>query len=89
MALGANRMQVLRSVLMEGIRLAASGLAIGTVCALLVTQWMRKLLYDVKPTDPATLIVVAVILAVAAAAACYGPASRAARTDPMEALRQD
>jgi putative ABC transport system permease protein len=89
MALGASRPQVLRGVLAEAFRLVGAGLAIGMVGALGLTQAMRKLLYDVKPADPATLMLVAVVLTVVAAAASYAPANRAARIEPLEALRQD
>jgi putative ABC transport system permease protein len=86
MALGANRAQVLRWILRQGFQPVAAGLALGTVGALLLTQWMRKLLYDVSPADPATLVLVAFTLSVVAAVACYAPAKRAASVDPMQAL---
>jgi len=89
MALGASRPQVLRGVLWQGFQLVGMGLAAGMLGAALLTRVMQKLLYDVKPSDPATLAVVALTLAAVAAAACYVPASRAARIDPMEALRAD
>jgi predicted permease len=89
MALGASRPQVLRAVLWQGFQLVGIGLAAGMLGAVLLTRMMQKLLYDVKPSDPATLAVVALTLATAAAVACYAPASRAASIDPMEALRHD
>lgn len=89
MALGASRPQVLRAVLWQGFQLVGMGLAAGMLGAVLLTRMMQKLLYDVKPSDPATLAVVALTLATAAAVACYAPASRAASIDPMEALRHD
>ena len=86
MALGASRAQVLRWILRQGLEPVAGGLASGTVGALLLTQSMRKLLYDVSPADPATLVLVALTLLLVAAVACYGPARRAATIDPMQAL---
>ncbi len=89
MALGASRAQVLQSVLRQGFTLVGGGLALGTAGALVATQAMRKLLYDVQPADPGILALVALTLLAVAAVACYAPASRAARIQPMEALRQD
>jgi putative ABC transport system permease protein len=86
MALGASRAQVLRWILRQGFQPVAAGLALGTVGALLLTQWMRKLLYDVSPADPATLVLVALTLTLVAAVACYAPAKRAASVDPMQSL---
>ncbi|HTX38351.1 MAG TPA: ABC transporter permease [Bryobacteraceae bacterium] len=89
MALGASRTQVLRSILRQGFGLVGGGLVLGTAGALAATQAMRKLLYDVQPADPGILGLVALTLLAVAALACYAPASRAARIQPMEALRQD
>jgi putative ABC transport system permease protein len=89
MALGASRPQVLRAILWQGFQLVGMGLGAGMLGAAVLTRVMQKLLYDVKPSDPATLAVVALTLAAVAAAACYAPASRAASIDPMEALRHD
>jgi putative ABC transport system permease protein len=86
MALGASRAQVLWWILGQGFQPVAAGLALGIVGALLLTQWMRKLLYDVSPADPATLVLVALTLTVVAAIACGAPARRAATIDPMQAL---
>jgi putative ABC transport system permease protein len=89
MALGASRPQVLRTILWQGFRLTGIGLAAGMVGSALLTRVMRTLLYEVKPSDPATFAAVTLTLAAVAAVACYAPASRAAGVDPMEALRHD
>lgn len=89
MALGADRGGILRTVVGHGSALALAGLAIGIVASLGVTQFLRSFLYDVHPSDRATLIVVASILLVVAVAACCIPARRAMRVDPMVALRHE
>jgi ABC-type antimicrobial peptide transport system permease subunit len=89
MALGAERGLVLRSVLAHGLKLTCVGLVTGLAGALVLTRLMETLLFGVRPSDPATLAgVVALIIAVAAAA-CLVPAVRAARVDPMVALRDE
>jgi ABC-type antimicrobial peptide transport system permease subunit len=89
MALGAQQKDVLRLVLAHGFRLAIAGLVAGIVAALALTQLMSTLLYGVQATDPATFGGVAVLLAVIAILACYIPARRAMRVDPMVALRYE
>lgn len=90
MAVGAGRGDVLRMVLGEGLRLATVGIAIGIVCALIlghVVSSFSQLLYGVGSSDPLTLVGVSICLVVTTLLACYIPARRAAKTDPMTALR--
>jgi ABC-type antimicrobial peptide transport system permease subunit len=89
MALGAARQDVLRMILGEGGRLAAIGVAIGIGAAFLLTQWLRTLLYGVSATDPITFVAVALLLLLTAMFACWIPARRASRVDPMIALRSE
>ena len=87
MALGARWNDVLGMVLRQGIALAAVGLAVGFAASLVVTQFLSSLLYEVRPTDLTTSALVAVLLAMVALVASLVPASRAARVDPIVALR--
>jgi predicted permease len=89
MALGAERASVLRLFVLGGIKLAAVGTIVGLAGAYLLTKWIETLLFQVTPTDPATFAIVASVLLAVAALACYIPARRAARIDPLAALRVD
>jgi putative ABC transport system permease protein len=89
MALGANRRDVFRLVLGQGTRLAVLGIGFGIVAALLVTRLMATLLYGTSATDPLTFTAVSLLLALVALAACYIPARRATRVDPIVALRYE
>jgi len=89
MALGAQRTDVLRLMLWEGTRMALVGVAIGIAGALALTRLMSKVLYGVSATDPLTFSGVALVLMLVAIAACYIPARRATRVDPMRALRTE
>ena len=87
MALGAARGDVMRIVLRQGMVIATVGLVVGTAAAVAATRVMTGLLYDVTPGDPATFATVAALVAATALAACCGPALKAARVDPLDALR--
>ncbi len=89
MALGAQKSDVLGMMMRHGLKLTLAGVGIGIGGALVITRFMSSLLYGVKPTDPVTFITVSLILAGAALLACYIPARRAAKVDPMVALRYE
>ena len=89
LALGAQSRNILRMVLRQGLGLAIAGAAVGFVCALIVSHLMAGLLYGVRPTDPVTFAGVALLLIGVALLACYIPARRAIRVDPLVALRHE
>jgi predicted permease len=89
MALGAQRFDVLRMVLKDGARMTMVGIMLGLAGALGLTRLIRSMLYGVKPTDPLTFISVASLLGAIAMLACYVPARRAMKVDPIEALRHE
>jgi ABC-type antimicrobial peptide transport system permease subunit len=86
-ALGARSADVSRLVLGQGLKLAVAGVAIGLAAALGLTRLLTKLLFEVQPADPLTIIAVSILLAVVATIACWIPAYRATRVAPLEALR--
>ena len=88
-ALGAQRLDILRMALGEGMRIVVVGLAAGLVGAAIVTRVFRSMLFEVTPSDPATFVSVAAILAAVAFFACFIPARRATRVDPLVALREE
>jgi predicted permease len=88
-ALGAQRLDILRMALGEGMLIVIIGLASGLVVAVIMTRFFRSMLFGVAPTDPTTFLSVSAILAVAAFLACYIPAKRATRVDPLTALREE
>jgi ABC-type antimicrobial peptide transport system permease subunit len=88
-ALGAKREQVMRKMLLDGMRPAVFGLLVGLAASLAAGQLMRDLLYEIKPLDPAVYAAVAAALLAVAAFACALPAWRASRLDPVQALRAE
>jgi ABC-type antimicrobial peptide transport system permease subunit len=89
MALGAQKGEILKMILGHGLRLTLIGLAIGAAGALALTRLMTNLLYGVRPSDPLTFIAVSLLLTMVALLACYIPARRAMKVDPMVALRYE
>ncbi|HET7215073.1 MAG TPA: ABC transporter permease [Terriglobia bacterium] len=89
MALGAQRNDVLRLVVGQGLKLALAGVAIGIIGALGLTRFLASLLYGIKPTDPLTFVAVSLILTAVGVLGCFIPACRAARIDPNVALRYE
>jgi putative ABC transport system permease protein len=89
MTLGAQRGEVLRTVLTNGLSLAAAGLIVGVAIAVLATPFLRSILVGVSPWDPWTFVAVSLVLIIATAVASYIPASRATQVDPMVALRHE
>ena len=89
LALGAQREDVLRLVLGQGMRMIALGLILGLMFAVGLSRLLATLLYGVQPTDPATLLIVVAVLGAAALLASYLPARRTLRVDPLEALREE
>jgi putative ABC transport system permease protein len=93
MALGASQSDVLKMIIKQGMTLSVIGIVLGLVGAYVLTKylesWMQlsKMLYGIKPSDPMTYGVIAVLLTVVALIACYIPARRATKVDPMMALR--
>jgi predicted permease len=89
MALGADATTIRRMVLREGSAIIAIGLAFGVVGALVGSRFLKTLLFEVRPGDPLTIGVVGLLLALVGIGACYVPARRATRVDPLTALRTD
>jgi len=89
MALGAERRRIFRMVIGQGLRMVVVGLVIGTVAASILTRLLSSLLFGISTTDAATFASVALLLAAVALLACYIPARRATRVDPLVALRYE
>jgi len=89
LALGAQRVSILKTVLQEGMGLALAGAAVGVAAALIASRWIAGQLYGVRPTDPLTFLAVPALLIVVALLACYLPARRAMRVNPLTALRHE
>jgi ABC-type lipoprotein release transport system permease subunit len=79
----------LKLILTQGLKLALLGVGIGLLAALALSRWMEALLFEVRPTDPLTFAVIAAVLVLVALFACWIPAWRAAKVDPLVALRNE
>ena len=89
MALGATRQNVMLKILAQGLRLTGAGVLVGVAASFLLTRLLQTQLFNIKPTDPATMLSVTAFIAVVASIACYIPAARATRVDPMVVLRDE
>jgi putative ABC transport system permease protein len=87
MTLGAQAGNVLRLVVGQGMRLVLAGVLVGLLMSLALTRLMKGLLFGVSATDPLTFVLIAVLLVTVALLACYLPARRATKVDPVVALR--
>ena len=88
-ALGASAKQILNLILKEGVATASVAILVGVLASLALTRWIQSLLFEVNPLDPVTFVSVTLLLLAAVLAACYLPARRATKVDPMTALRYE
>ena len=89
MAIGASTAQIGRMVMAETLRITGAGMVLGFAVALATSRWIRGMLFGVDAADPAVLLLVTVLLALVALGAAFAPARRAARVDPLVAMRSD
>jgi predicted permease len=89
LALGAARFDILRLVLSHGLKMAIVGVVVGLLAAFALTRLMSTMLFGVGPTDPVTFVIIVVVLLAVALLACYFPARRATKVDPLTALRSE
>jgi putative ABC transport system permease protein len=89
MAMGAQRGDILKIAVGEGALVVAFGLAAGLAGSLVLTRFLQTMLFDVKPTDPITFAGISALLAAVALVACFVPARKATRVDPLVALRHE